>query len=288
MRFFYWFSCFLGGLLPLAGHAQQLAGTITDAKTGQGIPFVNIGVVGKVLGTVSNEQGAYHLGYQPALAADTVRVSSLGYQPRRLLLRELLAQPSLALVPAAVPLGGVQVSARNPLRHLHTLGFTKADGNTTVSFNSHDLGAQVGTRIQLRRRPTLLRSITFNIATNQVGRLTFRVNILRLTAAGEPTSVQLLPRNLLVTTDITHGPVTIDLTADKLLLSEDFFLALEWVQGGDAQRLHDGLMLMGGIGYANNDLYYRQTSQANWERLSAGAVLAGMQPKIALYATVQD
>ena len=288
MRPFYLLLLLAGCLAAPVARAQQLAGSITDAKTGQGIPFVNIGVLGQSLGTVSSEQGTYRLTYQPALAADTVRVSSLGYQPRRLLLRELLAQPSLALVPEAVPLTDVRVQARNPLRHLHTLGFTKADGNTTINFHSADYGAEVGTRIQLRRQPTALQSVTFNISKNQVGKLTFRVNIYHLNAAGEPTNVKLLPHDLVVTTDAAQGPVTVDLSADKILLREDFFLALEWLRGGDAQHLQNGLTLTGGLGYADNDLYFRQTSQANWERASVGAILLGMQPKIAFFATVKD
>lgn len=282
----------LGIVGSLTAHrvgAQQLAGTITDARTGHGLPFVNIGVVGKSLGTVSDEQGAYHLGFSEALAADTVRVSSLGYQPLRLPLRELRAQPSRTLAPAAVGLAEVQVQASNPLRRTRTLGYTKSKGASTVNFSSlKDYGAELGTRIQLRHRPTLVQSVTFNLAHNQAGKLTFRVNLYRLGANGQPTNVKLLTRDVLVTTDLAEGPVTVDLTADHLVLNEDFLLALEWVRGSDAQHLRESLAFAGGVGYADNDVYIRATSQAAWEPISMGALLAGMQFKVAFFATVKE
>ncbi|MGI4869964.1 MAG: carboxypeptidase-like regulatory domain-containing protein [Janthinobacterium lividum] len=275
-------------LLSLRAAAQQFAGTITDARTGQGIPFANVGVLGKSLGTVSGEQGSYHLTYQAALAADTVRISSLGYQPRQVLLRQLLAQPNVALAPTAVGLGEVSVQAKNPLRRARTLGFTKGDGNTTVNFHSQDYGAEVGTRIQLRHQPTLVQSATFCLAKNQAGKLTFRVNIYRVDADGKPTNVKLLTHDIIVTTEVTHGSVVVDLSAEKLVLQEDFFLALEWIKGSDATQLAAGLSLAGGLGYADNDLYFRQVSQAKWERASIGALLLGMQPKLAFFVNVKD
>ena len=80
-----------------AAGAQSVQGHVADAATGQAVPFVNIGVVGKDLGTVANEKGAYQLPFREALATDTVRVSSIGYRARLLTLRALQALPNVAL-----------------------------------------------------------------------------------------------------------------------------------------------------------------------------------------------
>lgn len=42
------------------------------------------------------------------------------------------------------------------------------------------------------------------------------------------------------------------------------------------------------LGYANNAIYCRSTSQSPWKRASVGALLAGMQPKLSFYVTVND
>ena len=283
------FLLFVFGLVLATAtvRAQLISGRATDAKTGQALPFVNIGVVGRALGTVSNEQGQYGLTFQEKLADDTVRVSYLGYRPLLLTLRQLRARPAVALSPAAVALAEVRVRGRTQFRRTHTLGNTGNGETSTNTLSSNDLGGQVGTVIKLSRRPTRLLSATFNIARTARGIVTFRVNIYRLDAHGRPTDTKLLTRNLLVTAPAVRGPITVDLRADELILDENFFLAIEmlkWEQASSAEEF----TFSAAIGYSNNEMYWRPTSQAPWERTSVGALLAGMQPKLSFYVTAED
>ncbi|NML66982.1 carboxypeptidase-like regulatory domain-containing protein [Hymenobacter sp. RP-2-7] len=275
-------------LVATATLAQAISGRVTDARTGQPLPFVNIGVVGKALGTVSDEQGQYGLLFQESLAADTVRVSYLGYQPRLLTLRQLRAQPAVALSPAAVALAEVRVQGKSRGWRDRTLGFSGNSTTSTLSLHPQDLGAETGAVIRLKHQPTKVLRANFNVAHNDAGLVTLRVNLYRLDAKGHPTSEKLLRRDVIVRTATPHGPISVDLTPDDLLLTEDFFLSLEWVGGANVAALREGLNFSGGVGYTDNDVYYRTTSQANWERLSAGAMLAGMQPKVSFYVTAQD
>jgi len=281
-------ALFLVLLTAVTALAQAISGRVTDAKTGQPLPFVNIGVVGKALGTVTNEQGQYQLAFKESLAADTVRISYLGYRPQLLTLRQLRAQPNNQLTPTAVALAEVRVQASRRAWRDRTLGFTGNSENSTLSLEPKDLGAETGTVIYLKRKPTQVLRANFNVAYNRVGNVTLRVNLYRLDAKGRPTNEKLLRREVLLHTTATHGPISVDLAPDNLLLSEDFFLSLEWVGGADAAALQKGLAFSAGIGYADNDIYFRSTSQASWERISAGAVLAGMQPKLSFYITAQD
>jgi len=283
-----YFSLFLLWLLAASASAQIIKGGVTDAKTGQPLPYVNIGVVGKSLGTVSNEHGQYQLTFQESLAADTVRVSYLGYQPRLLTLRQLNAQPNVGLSEAAVGLGEVQVKAKNLFQRNRTLGFTGNSESTTLSLEAKDLGAEIGTVIHVKHKPTKVLNANFNVAYNQLGALILRVNLYRLNADGEPTEEKLLHREVLVNTAVAKGPIMVDFTPDNLIVDEDFFLAIEWISGANATKMHQGLAFSAGLGYANNDIYTRGTSQGAWEKISAGAVLAGMQFKLGFFVAAQD
>jgi hypothetical protein len=285
---FCYFSLFLAWLLAAPASAQIIKGGVTDAKTGQPLSYVNIGVVGKSLGTVSNEQGQYQLTFKESLAADTVRVSYLGYQPRLLTLRQLNAQPNVALSAAAVGLSEVQVKAKNMFQRNRTLGFTGNSENTTLSLEAKDLGAEIGTIIHVKHKPTKVLKANFNVAYNQLGNLILRVNLYRLGADGNPTEEKLLHREVLVNTAVAKGPIAVDLALDNLVLDEDFFLAIEWISGADATKMHQGLAFSAGLGYANNDTYTRAASQGAWEKISAGAVLAGMQFKLGFFVLAQD
>ena len=274
-------------LIATAG-AQPISGRITDSRTHAALPYVNIGVVGQALGTVADEQGAYTLAFQKSLAAETVRISSLGYAPRSLPLAELAAQPNVALTPAAVPLAEVQVRGKAQFRRTHTLGNT---GNAEMAANtlgSNSLGAQVGTVIKLSRQPTRIVNAVFNIARSSPGQVTFRVNIYRLGADGKPTETRLLPRNIIVTSPVVRGPITVDLSADQLVVNEDFFLAIEMLKWTNPAPTGSEFAFSAALGYFHNEIYHRHTSQAAWKRTSVGALLAGMQPRLSFYVTVND
>lgn len=285
---FCYFPLFLLWLLAASASAQVIKGGVTDSKTGQPLPYVNIGVMSKALGTVTNGQGQYQLAFQESLAADTVRISYLGYRTLKMPLRELNALPNILLSPTPVSLAEVQVSGKNAFRRARTLGFAGNSETTTLTINSKDLGAEIGTVINLKHKPTKVLTTNFNVAYNRVGKFTFRVNLYRLGADGKPTDEKLLHREIVVNTEVAKGPITIDLTPDNLILDEDFFLTVEWVGGANAAALQKGLAFSAGLGYANNDIYYRAVSQDTWQRLSAGAVLAGMQPKLSFFVTALD
>ena len=275
-------------LLAPAARAQVLTGTIVEGKSRAAVPYANLGIPGKNVGTVADGEGRYQLTYSAANLNDTVRVSSIGYGVRRVLLRELLPAPTVVLAAEAVALGEVRVKAKGLFRHNRTLGNTGNSTSTTLTLSAHDLGAEVGTVISLRHRPTKVLSATFNVAENQAGLLRFRVNLYRLGADGKPSATKLLPRDILLTTSVSTGPITVDLTAHQLILDEDFFLALEWIGGGNARQVSNQLAFSASLGYAKNELYQRETSQGDWVRASAGAALAGLQPRLSFYVTVLD
>ena len=269
--------------------AQPISGSITNAKTHEALPFVNVGVVGKALGTVADERGVYQLTFQEALANETVRVSSVGYAPRNLTLRQLAAQPNVSLMPETVVLNEVQVRAKALFRRTHTLGNSgNSENTTTYTLTNRDLGGQVGTVIKLSRRPTRLLNATFNIAQTAPGKVTFRVNVCRLDAKGRPTETKLLSRDIIVTAAAVRGPMTVDLSADQLVLDENFFLSVEMLKWEGLPAGGATFAFSGSVGYTNNEVYSRSTSEAPWERASAGAVLAGLQPRLSFFVTVND
>ncbi|MBC6697393.1 carboxypeptidase-like regulatory domain-containing protein [Hymenobacter sp. BT190] len=278
--------CILLLALATGVHAQAISGIITKAGSQEPVPFVNIGVPGKAVGTVADEQGRYRLS--GATPTDTVRISSIGFRPRRLTVQALLSQPNVQLTEDAVALREVKVKAKGYFRRARTLGITSNSENSTLTLSAKDLGAEIGTVISLKHKPTKVLTANFNVAYNRAGSLKFRVNLYRLLPNGKPSTEKLVQRDIIVTSSVAKGPITVDLTADQLILDDDFFLALEWIGGADAAKVTNQLAFSASIGYANNDLYVRETSQGIWERQSAGAYLAGMQPRISFYVTAQD
>ena len=69
---------------------------------------------------------------------------------------------------------------------------------------------------------------------------------------------------------------------------EDFFLAIEMIKWVDAASSGAEFAFSAALGYSHNEIYYRSVSEAPWKRASIGALMAGMQPKLSFYVTVND
>lgn len=76
-------------LMPAALAAQErvVTGRVTDAATGQPIPFAQIGIPGTATGTVSDQDGTFRLSSVPQ-GTVTFRVQNLGYRTKQVTLPE--------------------------------------------------------------------------------------------------------------------------------------------------------------------------------------------------------
>lgn len=74
------FCILLELLFVLSGSAQttKIRGSITDAETGEPLPFVNISFVGRPIGTISDFNGEYYIETQSP--SDSIQISYLGYK----------------------------------------------------------------------------------------------------------------------------------------------------------------------------------------------------------------
>ena len=72
--------------------AQFISGKVMDAATQQPLPYVNIGVLNKNLGTVSDEYGDFSLKLNPELLLDTLRFSMIGFGKKDFVVQDYLDQ----------------------------------------------------------------------------------------------------------------------------------------------------------------------------------------------------
>ena len=70
-------ACFLLSSASFAQNKYVIAGKVTDAQTGEGVPFATLALKGKPVGTQSDFEGNYRLATQEL--TDSLLISSLGY-----------------------------------------------------------------------------------------------------------------------------------------------------------------------------------------------------------------
>lgn len=94
--------------------AQELvvSGVVIDSLTKEALPFTNIGVVSKDEGTVSNSEGHFTLSLKNIAVDDSVFFSFVGYKQRKVMVKELLENPTVSLYKNAVQLTDFSVLSR--------------------------------------------------------------------------------------------------------------------------------------------------------------------------------
>ena len=145
--------------LPVAGAMAQtgrITGVVTDSTSGDGIPGVNIVVVGTQIGTSTDVNGEYDLDNVPA-GEQTLEVSFIGYETQ---LVPVTVQPNatttedIRLASAAVELEDVVVTALGIEREERSLGYAVSevegenlDRTGETNFISNLAGKVSGARI---------------------------------------------------------------------------------------------------------------------------------------------
>jgi len=117
-------------LLSTVGMAQtrQLSGTITDSKTGSGIPSVTVKVKGQSAQTVSNSDGVFSLNVPTGKI--TLEFTSVGYGFKTVSLDAGSNNVSVALDQSSTDLSEVTVTALGISKESKKIGYsvTKVDG----------------------------------------------------------------------------------------------------------------------------------------------------------------
>lgn len=93
-----------------------IKGRITDASTGEPVPFANLGVVGTIAGVASDMDGEFELQLPGTYADKTIRVSVVGYGPYDIKVADAAAREEglkIALQPITYAIRQVDVNAQS-------------------------------------------------------------------------------------------------------------------------------------------------------------------------------
>ena len=235
------------------------SGKVLDASTKEPIPFVNVGIVGKNKGTVTDDQGRFSLELPNELDNDTLRMSIIGYATRSWQVGQLkthLQDSIITLEPADHQLKQVEVHSKRMRKKV--LGNKSTSEMFTGSFTTDELGNEVGVKIDVGKGPVYLQSFKFSIASNQCYDAVLRVNIYNIKE--ELPDSNLLPANVVVSIPKKRGVIEVDLQPYQLVMSEDFIISVEYIKPCPSRSMNFSAAFLGTI-------YSRTTSQGQWYSL---------------------
>lgn len=236
-------------------------GKIIDSQTIQELAYVNIGIIGKNIGTVSDLDGKFDIEFDESYNQDTLRISMVGYKTKDYVIAEfkkLIAENAIiGLVQKSVNLQEIVISSRN-LK-------TKVLGNKTTSqfmsagFSENKLGNEIGIKIKIKKSPTYIKDFNVSIVKNEFDTVRFRLNFYSI-KKGLPNEL-LNSENIIVETSMKNGILTVDLEKYNIVVKENFFVTMEWIEDfGDIFGLSFSSNMFG------KKVAIRNTSQGNWAK----------------------
>ena len=269
---------FLLSAVPLVSFGQALPATVQvlDARTHQPIPYASVGVRGRPLGTVADQQGRFQLAQTSAAPADTLVVSCVGYRPRRLVLAAAQQLPELLLEPQAQALGEVVVQPGTWQRR--RVGRDANGGPVLYSFHnradtlaSARLGREAGAILRVQPGSVIEDAHVF-ISQSRFEGVRFRLNVRTVDAANHPAASLLTQDVQLAVPDSARGWQHLDLRPYHVRVGAATRVAvtLEWLAGqpkpGKPATWHDWpSVVIPATFSATHHLVFRHKPEDSWQ-----------------------
>ncbi|MCC6372061.1 MAG: carboxypeptidase-like regulatory domain-containing protein [Bacteroidia bacterium] len=238
----------------------QIKGVLLDSATKQPVEFANIGLIGKGLGTVSNEKGEYQLSIPDSLLNEKIKISIIGYNSKVLGTKKLSESPNVFLSQFATTLNEVTIASKK--LKLKVLG-NETKSSVGAGFGSNFLGCEMAVRLNIKHPKTQIRKFMININKNALGKTPiFRFNVYSVDENGFPKE-NILKQNIIVEPTTLTGFVEFDLKPYNIITDEDVFISLEWIKElGPANGLYFSAKVPFGA------TYYRMVSQDKWKKIN--------------------
>lgn len=247
---------------------NTLKGKIIDSKTKAPLPYVNIGFLYKARGTVTDEKGQFELLFNENDFTDTLRISMIGYSPKKIILKDLLKsinKQNIELDENIESLTEVVVVAN--AYKARVLGNKTESKFISTGFSYDQLGAEMGVKIKIKKSPTFVDSLNVHVSYNRLSaRSIFRVNFYAV-ENGRPGENILKDNILIGISPKQTGLISVDLRPYNIILQEDTYVTLEWIKNEGINEKGEAIFFS--LGMLNNATIYKPSSQAGFKKHSS-------------------
>ena len=248
--------------------SNSVRGTIFNEKN-EPLSYVNIGIIGTSLGTVSDEKGDFKLYFDETIAEnDTVRFSSIGFSTQDFSINKLRGNEDFNLE--------MKISNNTFTEVVVLPGFektkTKGNKNTGARMNvynsiskkpNQNLGAEIGRKFKIKTT-TQLKKNRFFVAKNNFDTVRFRINIYHLKRRKPGKNI--LTQNIIKeVVEKKTGWIEVDLTPYQILSDKSVIVGVEWIYHSKNGRFLTLSISVPSVGSVH---FYKYGSQNKWKRFS--------------------
>ena len=243
-------------------HSQSKVyeGVLKDINSKEALAYVNIGVLNKNSGTVSDVNGQFQLVLDEKYDNEILKISIIGYKSIIYNVADfkkaITENKDFFLEKEVAELKEIIISNKK----MQTRNFGNVLEKKTVSagFVNNVLGNEIGMIIKIKKKPTFIKAFHAIVDYNHYKEFKFRLNFYDL-KDGLPNN-SILQESIIVTSTIKKGKLSVDLDEYDIVVQDDFFVAIELIEGLGEGGLH---FL---ADYSGNQIISRAASQGKWKK----------------------
>lgn len=248
----------------ILGQEIELSGIVKDFDTAEHIPFVNIGVLNKNVGTISNEKGEFRFLLSPDFVGDSLTISHVSYEAIKVAIRKT-ETIEVTLIPKSHQLNEIVLSTKKKkTRKVGVKSFNRLLWLSTISKNNDIL--ENAQRIHLPKKTTvLIKNVNFHLRNGfESDSCLIRINFYK--NENNFPGEKIVFQNIIENKNVKPGWITFDLSEYNIYLKENFFIGIEFIPDFKTERIiFMGAILTKGKGYMRN------SSQGKWKKIQGAS-----------------
>ncbi|MGC1633213.1 MAG: carboxypeptidase-like regulatory domain-containing protein [Gelidibacter sp.] len=264
-------NCFytfiLSQLITFQSFSQEIEmnGIIADSETKNHIEFVNIGILNKNKGTISNLNGEFNLSVSKRFLGDSLTISHINYYPVKIPIRNFKNQ-TIFLKAKTNELSEVIVT--NKKKRKRTIGVKSYNPLLWLGAISEDMDIiENAQRINIPDKSVRVKYVNIYLRAGFKSDSSFvRINFYK--NVDHAPDKKIVFENIIHKKKIDPGWLQIDLTKQNIYLNEDFFVGVEFIPDfKNPLEVYLGAILTKGKGYS------RRNSQGKWNKLQGASTI---------------
>lgn len=251
----------------LHGQVSEIEGRIIDENKNP-IEYANVGILGKPQGTVSDSLGKFALFLDKTFLNDTILISHLGYENRKILVSSIIEGEPLIIKTKTKNVELEEVVINSFGDKISQKGRDKVNTKRSVQFSlsnikNQNLGAVIGRKFKFsNRKKNLLEEVKFYVKYNDFEKAKFRINIYDI-KNGKPYKIINKKPIYKSIHNKFQGWVSVDISNLEISVNENIVVGIEWIEHSKNGSKLSLPMIVPSIGSTH---FYRYGSQSKWRK----------------------
>jgi hypothetical protein len=250
-----------------------IKGIVVDKETSKALAYVNVGVLSKPVGTVTDTAGHFSFGIGQDNFADTILVSIVGYTALKISVKDFMSASDKAvrLSVKSQQLAEVKITDGAQAANTEIIGRQAVSKFIQVSVHNkktaaETIGSEMGMLYKTGQKRAVIKDFNFYISVNNFNFIKFRINIYAVKNA-MPDTLLCNQQIFAAVDNFKTGWTNISLDQYNIKVNGEFIITVQWIEGRMDKKENPITVLPVAVTPFSKNCYARIASQDKWKKM---------------------